>query len=125
MKYIFNAFILENDEPIHFNYGKDQKHHLEDNEYRPDVGEKLPLDKDIPVMIWWTPFTFLNETRKCNLGECYITDDRTMQHDNRTRVFLFYGTDFHANDLPLPRRGKKSIQALMAERLQRVYPVVF
>ena len=48
----------------------------------------------------------VNQTRKCNLGDCYVTADRTMQNDNRTRVFLFYGTDVHASDVPLPRKGK-------------------
>ena len=96
------SIFLENDEPIHFNYEEDQIHH---DEHDIEGDEKLPQDKNIPVMVWWTPFTMVNQTRHCNLGECYITHDRTMFNDHRTQVFLFYGTDVKANDLPLPRKG--------------------
>ena len=56
-------------------------------------------------MIWWTSFTGENGIKKCPQGECYITENRAIQNDERTRAFLFYGTDFDANDLPLPRKG--------------------
>ena len=75
-----------------------------------EFNEKLPPDKDIPVMIWWTPFTLVKQTRKCNLGECFTTEDRALRNDNRTRVFLFYGTDFSASDVPLPREGKRTFK---------------
>ena len=100
----------ENNEPVHFNYGNDQTHNEEINEDDNKFNEELPADKDIPVMLWWTPFTMVKQTRKCNLGECYTTEDRTLQNDSRTRVFLFYGTDFSASDVPLPREGKRSFE---------------
>ncbi|XP_028407421.1 alpha-(1,3)-fucosyltransferase 10-like isoform X2 [Dendronephthya gigantea] len=63
------------------------------------------MEKDIPILLWWTPFSLSNEIRKCSMGECYTTVHRTMKNDRRTQVFLFYGTDFNVNDIPLPRKA--------------------
>ncbi len=106
---------------MHYNYGKDETHPDEYDEHGNEGDEKLPADKDIPVMIWWTPFTMVKKTRQCNLGECYTTDDRTLQDDNRTRVFLFYGTDVNADDLPLPRGGKTQGQIKFQLRQNQIF----
>lgn len=61
----------------------------------------------LPIILWWTPFTGGNDIKKCKLGECYITEARKFQTHPRTKAFMFYGTSFTANDLPLPRLGKR------------------
>ena len=61
---------------------------------------------DLPIIIWWTSFTKGNEIKRCNLGECYITEARKFQKHPRTKAFMFYGTSFLASDVPLPRHRK-------------------
>ena len=60
----------------------------------------------LPIIIWWTAFTGGNSIKRCTLGECYITEARKFQTHPRTKAFMFYGTTFTSNDLPLPRLGK-------------------
>jgi len=60
----------------------------------------------LPIIIWWTAFTDGNSIKRCPLGECYITEARKFQTHPRTKAFMFYGTTFTSNDLPLPRLGK-------------------
>ena len=60
----------------------------------------------LPIIIWWTAFTQGNTIKRCTLGECYFTEARKFQTHPRTKCFMFYGTSFTPNDLPLPRLGK-------------------
>ncbi|XP_068702960.1 alpha-(1,3)-fucosyltransferase 10-like isoform X1 [Montipora capricornis] len=59
----------------------------------------------LPIIMWWTPFTLGNTIKRCSLGECFFTEARKFQTHPRTKVFMFYGTSFTPNDLPLPRLG--------------------
>ncbi|XP_003796354.1 alpha-(1,3)-fucosyltransferase 10 [Otolemur garnettii] len=59
-----------------------------------------------PVMLWWSPLT--GETGRlgqCGADACFFTINRTYLHHDRTKAFLFYGTDFNIDSLPLPRKA--------------------
>ncbi|XP_038602478.1 alpha-(1,3)-fucosyltransferase 10 [Tachyglossus aculeatus] len=59
-----------------------------------------------PIMLWWSPLT--GETGrlgKCGADTCFFTTNRTYQHHHMTKAFLFYGTDFNIDSLPLPRQA--------------------
>ena len=73
------------------------------NEGSPTFGEK-----QLPVIIWWykDPFPH-SSTRteiKCTYGSCLVSNDRDLKDDALVRAYIFYGTSFLANDLPLPRK---------------------
>ncbi|XP_029457601.1 alpha-(1,3)-fucosyltransferase 10 isoform X2 [Rhinatrema bivittatum] len=62
-------------------------------------------DSRYPILLWWSPLT--GETGRlgqCGTDVCFFTINRTYQDHQRTRAFLFYGTDFSISTLPLPRR---------------------
>lgn len=62
---------------------------------------------DLPVIVWWTPFTPYERIKKvCPGGTCLITHSRTELTNPAVNVsaFLYYGSDFDLHDLPLPRR---------------------
>ncbi|NP_001012535.1 alpha-(1,3)-fucosyltransferase 10 isoform X1 [Mus musculus] len=59
-----------------------------------------------PIVLWWSPLT--GETGRlgqCGADACFFTINRTFQHHPMTRAFLFYGTDFNIDSLPLPREA--------------------
>ena len=63
-----------------------------------------------PTIIWWTPDTFPHSrketsthTIQCNAGPCITTVNRQLLNNSIPQAFMFYGTDFRANELPLPR----------------------
>nr|XP_012631196.1 alpha-(1,3)-fucosyltransferase 10 [Microcebus murinus] len=59
-----------------------------------------------PVMLWWSPLT--GETGRlgqCGADACFFTINRTYLHHPMTKAFLFYGTDFNIDSLPLPRKA--------------------
>ncbi|XP_056659468.1 alpha-(1,3)-fucosyltransferase 10 isoform X2 [Monodelphis domestica] len=58
-----------------------------------------------PIMLWWSPLT--GETGRlghCGADTCFFTINRSYQHHHLTKAFLFYGTDFSIDSLPLPRK---------------------
>ncbi|XP_071483635.1 alpha-(1,3)-fucosyltransferase 10-like [Diadema antillarum] len=58
-----------------------------------------------PIIIWWTPFTGeRGKVKQCGTDKCFFTVDHHFQHHQNTSAFLFYGTDFKPEDLPLPRK---------------------
>ncbi len=62
---------------------------------------------DLPIIVWWTPFTpFSRKEQKCSRGSCLFTQSRTELTNSKTNVsaFMYYGTDVHKEDLPLPRQ---------------------
>ncbi|XP_053227924.1 alpha-(1,3)-fucosyltransferase 10 isoform X1 [Podarcis raffonei] len=67
---------------------------------------KAILNNDrYPVLLWWSPLT--GETGRlgrCGQDACFFTINRTYQHNSMTKAFLFYGTDFSIDSLPLPRK---------------------
>ncbi|XP_004696258.1 alpha-(1,3)-fucosyltransferase 10 isoform X2 [Echinops telfairi] len=69
-------------------------------------GEKTAGTDSHPVMLWWSPLT--GETGRlgqCGADACFFTINRTYLHHPMTKAFLFYGTDFNIDSLPLPRRA--------------------
>ena len=67
----------------------------------------LEKEKEIkyPIIVWWTPFTpFKREVKKCSLGTCIFTQSRTEYDNPLTEGFMFYGSNIHWKDLPLPRK---------------------
>ena len=66
------------------------------------------ITEKLPIILWWTPFTGdMGSVKKCNEGDCFFTQDRSIFHHDLTQVLLFYGTSFNETDLPLPRKGTK------------------
>ena len=59
---------------------------------------------DIPVMIWWTPFTGDDGLQQCGQYKCFFTNDREYRHHPMTKTMFFYGTDFKPYDVPIPRK---------------------
>jgi len=59
---------------------------------------------DIPVMLWWTPFTGDDGLQTCGDYRCLFTNDRSYRHHPMLRTIFFYGTDFKPYDVPLPRK---------------------
>ncbi len=43
--------------------------------------------------------------KQCGENQCFFTVDRHFQNHPKTQVFVFYGTDFSPEDLPLPRKN--------------------
>ncbi|KAL4617623.1 alpha-(1,3)-fucosyltransferase 10 isoform X2 [Arapaima gigas] len=69
-------------------------------------GPGAPDGDPYPVIVWWSPLT--GETGRlgdCGRNWCFFTINRTYYHHPSTKAFLFYGTDFHVENLPLPRRA--------------------
>ncbi|XP_012935786.1 alpha-(1,3)-fucosyltransferase 10 [Aplysia californica] len=65
----------------------------------------LPLqDPSDPIIMWWTEFTREpGITRDCGDNSCFFTNNRKYRDHKNMKVFMFYGTDFSPDDLPLPR----------------------
>ena len=62
---------------------------------------------DYPIIVWWTPFTpTQRRINKCPKGTCLVTHSRTELTNPKTTVsaFIYYGTEFNLNDVPLPRK---------------------
>nr|XP_056704567.1 alpha-(1,3)-fucosyltransferase 10 [Euleptes europaea] len=76
---------------------------------KPDFSSttKTIMNKDShPVLVWWSPLT--GETGRlgqCGQDACFFTINRTYQYNPMTKAFLFYGTDFSIDALPLPRKA--------------------
>ena len=68
--------------------------------------------EEYPVITWWAndfyPHDESDFILQCPLGKCHVTDTREYHSTNLTatttsRAYVFYGTLFRADDLPLPR----------------------
>jgi len=71
-------------------------------------------DTEVPVIVWWTPFTpFQRVVRECPGGECIFTQSRT-EVNNTKAAFIYYGTELNWHDLPLPRQPNQ-LWALLHE----------
>ena len=43
---------------------------------------------DIPVMVWWTPFTGDDGLQQCGEYQCYVTNDRAVREHPNTRAIV-------------------------------------
>ncbi|XP_010887894.2 alpha-(1,3)-fucosyltransferase 10 isoform X1 [Esox lucius] len=72
------------------------------------AGEKTSpgeLRAQYPYIVWWSPLTGENgRLGECGTNKCFFTINRTFYSHPFTQAFLFYGTDFNIESLPLPRR---------------------
>lgn len=69
----------------------------------------LPLEPptDLPVILWWTPFTpFQRRDNVCPGGTCLVTQSRKEFTNPLVNIsaIVFYGSQFDLHDLPLPRQ---------------------
>lgn len=57
-----------------------------------------------PYIVWWSPLTGENgRLGECGTNKCFFTINKTYYSHASTHAFLFYGTDFNIESLPLPR----------------------
>lgn len=95
---------------------KNHNNELPSDKYKPQaqsvhvasVGDEEPdkPDSQLPIIIWWTGRLFIRKEMSvlnCGINKCVITKKRKYLSNPRTRGFIFYGTDFAPDDLPLPR----------------------
>ena len=73
---------------------------------------------DLPVMIWWTPFTGDDGLQQCGDHQCFVTNDRRYRAHPSVRTFFFYGTDFQPYDVPVPREEGEDWALLHEESLK-------
>ncbi|XP_055972794.1 alpha-(1,3)-fucosyltransferase 10 [Sorex fumeus] len=62
--------------------------------------------ENYPIMLWWSPLT--GETGRlgqCGGDTCFFTINKSYLYHPKTKAFLFYGTDFNIESLPLPRKA--------------------
>nr|AAI63176.1 Zgc:195147 protein [Danio rerio] len=61
-------------------------------------------DVQYPVIVWWSPLTGeLGRLGECGHNRCFFTVNKSYYSHAQTEAFLFYGTDFSIESLPLPR----------------------
>ncbi|KAL2100273.1 hypothetical protein ACEWY4_004667 [Coilia grayii] len=68
--------------------------------------EKVDIgaDSSYPVIVWWSPLTGeQGRLGECGSNKCFFTVNRSFYSHPSTQAFLFYGTDFNVESLPLPR----------------------
>lgn len=82
--------------------------HFKDINNLPPLNDPLYLipDGQHPQVIWWYPDIYMHRDHnkiQCPLGTCSVTNDQNELKNPLTRGFIFYGTSFRADELPLPR----------------------
>ncbi|XP_028830768.1 GDP-fucose protein O-fucosyltransferase 3 isoform X2 [Denticeps clupeoides] len=92
--------------------GKGHRSPPEKKELQRARGGRSPVNKQAlsgsehlyPVIVWWSPLTGeLSRLGECGANKCFFTINRTYHLHPATHAFLFYGTDFSFDSLPLPR----------------------
>ncbi|XP_015907692.2 alpha-(1,3)-fucosyltransferase 11 [Parasteatoda tepidariorum] len=66
--------------------------------------------KDLPVVIWWSDLLYPYEAKEKEIhcsksNKCVSSFKRTYNNDEIPVAYLFYGTDFKGDNLPLPRKS--------------------
>ncbi|XP_059821339.1 alpha-(1,3)-fucosyltransferase 10 [Hypanus sabinus] len=75
------------------------------NDLQSSVKQYSNLGIECPIILWWSPLTGEpGRLGQCGRDTCFFTVNRTYQDHQMTRAFLFYGTDFQIDSLPLPRK---------------------
>uniref|UniRef100_UPI00358EDB90 alpha-(1,3)-fucosyltransferase 11-like isoform X2 n=1 Tax=Myxine glutinosa TaxID=7769 RepID=UPI00358EDB90 len=73
------------------------------------VGFRDPRkNAELPLLLWWHDGIFPHfpgstERIDCPQGACLVTKKKKVHLFKRTKAILFYGTDFRAYEVPLPR----------------------
>ncbi|KAG9353602.1 hypothetical protein JZ751_011722 [Albula glossodonta] len=63
-------------------------------------------DGQYPIIVWWSPLTGeMGRLGECGRNRCFFTINKTYHNHPSTQAFLFYGTDFNIESLPLPRKA--------------------
>ncbi|CAF0859212.1 unnamed protein product [Adineta steineri] len=80
-----------------------------------------------PILVWWTPFTYdTGSYIQCgDQTRCFISNIRKYRNNKDFSAFLFYGTDFHLYDLPLPRYQHEQWALLHEESPKNNYAFSF
>ena len=73
--------------------------------------KSITLQRPIPILLWWYDDVFPHSKDdrkthriKCPNGRtCFTSCDQSLKNDPTTSAYIFYGTEFSANNLPLPR----------------------
>ncbi|XP_032877848.1 alpha-(1,3)-fucosyltransferase 10 [Amblyraja radiata] len=100
----FETKAIKGEEP-HSDRVADWSQLKETNHLRNTVKKYSDVGIDCPIILWWSPLTGeLGRLGQCGADTCFFTVNRTYRDHHKTRAFLFYGTDFQINSLPLPRK---------------------
>ena len=82
----------------------------------------VSLQKQEPILLWWYEDGMPHDTSikkshriECSSGRaCIASCDRSLKNGPGSVAYIFYGTSFSANDLPLPR-NPDDVWALLHE----------
>ncbi|XP_030625673.1 GDP-fucose protein O-fucosyltransferase 3 isoform X1 [Chanos chanos] len=69
--------------------------------------EKIPggVGDQYPLIVWWSPITGESgRLGECGNNRCFFTINKSYYSHPSAQAFLFYGTDFSIENLPLPRK---------------------
>ncbi|XP_060065652.1 alpha-(1,3)-fucosyltransferase 10-like [Ylistrum balloti] len=98
---------------------------LEETKDRHDPSGEMKAIKEVittPIVLWWTPFTGdPGSYKRCGEHRCFFTVDRHYRRHNKTKAFMFYGTDLDDVDLPLPRNSHQHWALLHEESPKNNY----
>jgi len=90
---------------------KEVTRQLEDSIFQEEIdrvvsGESVAASfPNVPVMVWWTPFSGDVGIQNCGDYSCYVTNDHSFLHHPNLKNIFFYGTSVREVDMPLPRNG--------------------
>ncbi|XP_028671876.1 alpha-(1,3)-fucosyltransferase 11 isoform X1 [Erpetoichthys calabaricus] len=78
------------------------------SDYRGPGNNDTRKNKELPIILWWSTSLFPHfpgdrERIDCANFSCMVTNNRKVQLHKRTKSIIFYGTDFRAYEVPLPR----------------------
>ncbi|XP_057314827.1 alpha-(1,3)-fucosyltransferase 10-like isoform X1 [Hydractinia symbiolongicarpus] len=81
--------------------------------------------EELPFLLWWTPFTGDQaKIKQCWEGKCLFSQNQSLYDHPLTKAFFFYGTDFHEDKVPLPRKAHHE-WALLHEESPKNQPLFF
>ncbi|CAH2234842.1 jg13244 [Pararge aegeria aegeria] len=86
-----------------------------------NVEDKITINTGNPVIVWWTTgFPSTSESIKCESDvKCDVYSNRDIEKNFEVGAYLFYASNIHFEDLPLPRRASEIIWGLYHEESPR------
>ncbi|XP_039276966.1 alpha-(1,3)-fucosyltransferase 10 isoform X2 [Nilaparvata lugens] len=80
-----------------------------------------------PILLWWSELVpERGKPTKCGDVSCFFTHNRKFKDHPLQKAIIFYGSDMHVLDLPLPRNRGHIIWALFHEESPRNFlPIVY